>query len=245
MSATDLLKQARLGEAIDELSADLRQDPTDRQARTFLFELLCFTGDVDRANKHLEMVAHDSKETKTGGLLYHAALQAERTRQDLFEGNLENAPAPSAGKTVSAEVSGTFNGRAFDSIADADPRIGAQLEVIAGLDYMWVPFEHIQSIDMVAPRRLRDLYWAPANLQTGPAFRGQDLGEVLLPALAPQSFRHPDDAVKLGRVSVWERDEDGVEAPYGLKMLLLDGVETPLLELRELRIASAEAGAEG
>ena len=115
MSASDLLKQARLGEAIDELSAALRQDPMDRQARTFLFELLCFTGDLDRANKHLEMVAHDSKETKTGGLLYHAALQAERTRQDLFEGNLENAPAPSAGEAVAADVKGTFNGRAFDS----------------------------------------------------------------------------------------------------------------------------------
>lgn len=241
MSASDLLKQARLGEAIDELSAALRQDPMDRQARTFLFELLCFTGDFDRANKHLDMVAHDSKETKTGGLLYHAALQAERTRQDLFEGNLEHAPRPSAAAAVSSAVKGTFNGRAFDSIEDADPRIGAQLEVIAGLDYLWVPFEHIESIDMLAPRRLRDLYWAPANLKTGPAFRGQNLGEVLLPALAPQTFRHPDDAVKLGRMSVWERDEDGVEAPYGLKLLLLDGVETALLDLRELRIEGAGA----
>ena len=244
MSAADLLKQARLGEAIDELSVALRQDPMDRQARTFLFELLCFVGDFDRANKHLEMVAHDSKETKTGGLLYHAALQAERTRQDLFEGKLENAPVPSADAAVKAPAAGTFNGRPFESIEDADPRIGAQLEVIAGLDYMWVPFEHIQSIDLVAPRRLRDLYWAPATLHTGPAFKGQDLGEVLLPALAPQTFLHPDDAVKLGRVSVWERDEDGVEAPYGLKMLLVDGAETPLLELRELRISSAAAGDE-
>lgn len=241
MSASGLLKQARLGEAIDELSAALRQDPMDRQARTFLFELLCFAGDFDRANKHLDMVAHDSKETKTGGLLYHAALQAERTRQDLFEGNLEDAPRPRAAAAVSSDVHGTFNGRVFDSIEDADPRIGAQLEVIAGLDYLWVPFEHIESIDMLAPRRLRDLYWAPANLKTGPAFRGQNLGEVLLPALAPQTFRHPDDAVKLGRMSVWERDEDGVEAPYGLKLLLLDGVETALLDLRELRIEGARA----
>jgi type VI secretion system protein ImpE len=223
----------------------LRQDPTDRQARTFLFELLCFAGDFDRANKHLELVAHDSKETKTGGLLYHAALQAERTRQDLFAGHLEGKPRPTAEGEPAVAVKGTFNGRAFDSIGDADPRIGGQLEVIAGLEYLWVPFEHIQSIDMVAPRRLRDLYWAPANLQTGPAFRGQNLGEVLLPALTPQSFLHPDDAVKLGRQSVWERDEDGVEAPYGSKLLLLDGAETPLLELRELRIESAGEAAQG
>ena len=245
MSASALLKQARLGEAIDELSVALRQDPTDRQARTFLFELLCFAGDFDRANKHLEMVAHDSKETKTGGLLYHAALQAERTRQDLFEGKLDGGSARlGAGKAV-APAAGTFNGRPFENIADADPRIGGQLEVIAGLEYLWVPFEHIRSIDMVAPRRLRDLYWAPANLQTSAAFRGQNLGEVLLPALAPQSFRHPDDEVKLGRMSVWERDEEGVEAPYGPKLLLIGGAETPLLDLRELRIETAGAAAEG
>jgi type VI secretion system protein ImpE len=244
MSASELLKQAHLGEAIDELSVALRQNPTDRQSRTFLFELLVFAGDFDRANKHLEMVAHDSKETKTGGLLYHAALQAERTRQDLFEGKLEEKSAPSAAGAAPSAVRGTFNGRAFDEIADADPRIGGQLEVIAGLDYLWVPFEHIRSIDMVAPRRLRDLYWAPARLETGPTFRGQSLGEVLLPALAPQSFQHPEDEVKLGRVSVWERDEEGVEAPYGRKLLLLDGVETPLLDLRELRIESAGAAAE-
>jgi type VI secretion system protein ImpE len=245
MKASDLLKQARLGEAIDELSVALRQDPTDRQARTFLFELLCFAGEFDRANKHLEMVAHDSKETKTGGLLYHAALQAERTRQDLFEGKLENGPKLDGAKAASGSVKGTFNGRRFDSITDADPRIGAQLEVIAGLDYLWAPFEHIQSIEMIAPRRLRDLYWAPAKLCTGPAFRGKDLGEVLLPVLAPQTFRHPDDEVKLGRVSDWARDEDGVEAPYGPKLLLLDGVETPLLDLRELRIETAGEAAEG
>ncbi|MCB9385577.1 MAG: virulence protein SciE type [Bryobacterales bacterium] len=240
MSAAELLKQAKLGEAIDEVSVALRQDPTDKQARTFLFELLCFTGDLDRANKHLELVAHDSKESKTGGLLYHAALQAERTRQDAFEGKLEGGPSLDADKPAQAKVKGTFNGAPFEAIGDADPRIGGQLEVIAGLDYLWVPFEHIVSIDMVAPRRLRDLYWAPARVETGPKFQGQTLGEVLLPALAPQSYLHPDEEVQLGRVSVWARDEDGVEAPYGLKMLVVDGVERPLLDLRELRIEAVE-----
>ncbi|MEZ5361999.1 MAG: hypothetical protein R2748_06540 [Bryobacterales bacterium] len=139
MSAAELLKQAKLGQAIDEVSVALRQDPTDKQARTFLFELLCFTGDLDRANKHLELVAHDSKESKTGGLLYHAALQAERTRQDAFEGKLEGGPSLDTDKPAQAKVKGTFNGAPFEAIGDSDPRIGGQLEVIAGLDYLWVP----------------------------------------------------------------------------------------------------------
>jgi 5-methylthioadenosine/S-adenosylhomocysteine deaminase len=68
--------------------------------------------------------------------------------------------------------------------------------MFAAGQYLWVRFDHIQSIEMEAPKRLRDLLWIPALVRTGPAFRGKELGEVLLPVLAPLSFRENDDAVK-------------------------------------------------
>ena len=68
-----------------------------------------------------------------------------------------------------------------------------------------------------------------------------ELGEVLLPALSPFSFRSDDDNVRLGRATVWEEDENGEEIPFGQKMLLVDGEEFPLLEVRTLEIASADA----
>jgi type VI secretion system protein ImpE len=62
------------------------------------------------------------------------------------------------------------------------------------------------------------------------------LGEILLPAISPGSWQHPDDEVKLGRVSEWCEDETGEVAPFGQKNLLVDGEEIPFLEIRELEI---------
>jgi len=141
-------------------------------------------------------------------------------------------------------VSGTLNGKPFESIEDADPRIGARLEIFAAGQCMWLPLAHIASVEMEPPKRLRDLLWPPALVRTGPAFKGTELGEVLMPALAPLSFQHKDDAVRLGRSTVWEEQENGDVIPFGQKMLLVDGEDFPLLEVRNLEIASAVAAPE-
>ena len=86
--------------------------------------------------------------------------------------------------------------------------------------------------------RLRDLIWIPALLRTGPGFRDRELGEVLLPALAPFSFRQADDALKLGRATEW-KEVDGETVPFGQKMLLIDDEEEPILELRHLEFQPA------
>ena len=103
--------------------------------------------------------------------------------------------------------------------------------------------QDVAVLELDPPKRLRDLLWAPVRLRTGPNFKNKDLGEVLMPVIAPQSWQHADDAVKLGRVSEWCADEAGEEAPFGQKMLLVDGEEFPILEIRKLEIlAPAPAG---
>ncbi len=134
---------------------------------------------------------------------------------------------------------GTFNGQPFETLEDADPRIGPRLEVIAGGTYVWVPFAHIASIKISAPRKLRDLLWIPAEVRLGSDMKGKDLGHVLLPALAPFTGSHADDAVRLGRQTVWEEQEGGEAVPFGQKLLLVDGEEWPLLEVREVQFGGA------
>jgi type VI secretion system protein ImpE len=228
-TARDLFDAGKLNEAIQAVGVELRDRPTDTQRRTFLFELLCFAGNWDRADKQLDALAGDDKDHRMGALLYRAALSAERTRQERFQNPTESSPA--------ASVSGTLNGAPFQSLEDADPRVGARLEVLAGGNYLWIPFEHIAELEMQPPKRLRDLLWAPATIHSGPGFQGSDLGEVLLPVLSPFSWKHADDAVRLGRMTVWEEGPDGQEIPFGQKMFLLDGAEIPLLELRKLEIS--------
>lgn len=237
MNAKELFQAGKLDEAIQALVSEVKVHPADAGRRIFLFELLCFAGDYDRASKHLDVVAQGNNKAELGALVYKAALSAEKTRQETFqkkEYQKSGTKAPSR--------PGTLNGRAFESLRDADPRVGARLEVFAAGSYLWIPFEHLASVEMQAPRRLRDLLWTPAIVRAGPSFKGVDLGEVLLPALSPFSWQFPEDAVRLGRETAWvQEDGDGEEIPVGQKMLLVDGEEFPFLELRQLEFAPAEA----
>jgi type VI secretion system protein ImpE len=234
MNARELYQAGKLAAAIQTLGSELRDNPTDTRRRTFLFELLCFAGEYDRAEKHLDILADGGPEAMTGALVYRAALAGERARNELFaKGDYPATPAP-------GPVRGTLNGKPFAELEDADPRIGARLEMYAAGDCLWLPLAHIASIQIEPPKRLRDLLWVPALVRTGPAFQGKELGEVLIPALSPFSFRHADDAVRLGRATVWETQENGVDVPFGQKMLMADGEDFPLLEVRSLEITADE-----
>ncbi len=240
MSAERLLREGKLDEAVKALGDELRDNPGNIRSRTFLFELLCFRGDYDRASTHLKMLGSQSKDAGVGALLYEGALHAERLREAMFR----SGDLPAALPEGASAISGTLNGRPFTSLTDADPRIGARLEIFAGGDYLWIPLNQVASIEMKPPARLRDLLWASTILQMGPGYQQRDLGEVLLPILCPLSFQDSDDQVRLGRITEWCRDEQGLEFPIGQKMLLVDGEEFPFLEIRKLEIGSqAAAGA--
>jgi type VI secretion system protein ImpE len=238
MSAQELFKAGKLNEAIEALGVEVRNNPTDARRRTFLFELLCFKGDYDRAEKHLNILADGSPDSRVGAILYFSALHAERVRQDLFE-KKDYPVTPATGNPRG----GTLNSQPFEELEDADPRLGPRLELFAAGAYLWIPFEHIESIELEAPKRLRDLLWAPALVRTGPKFKDKELGEVLLPVLAPFSWKHPDDNVKLGRATEWA-DLDGLSVPSGQRMFSVDGEDIPLLDIRKIEFTPAE-GAEG
>jgi len=231
-SAHALYAAGQLGAAIEALGVELRSNPADAQRRTFLFELLSFAGDWVRAEKQLDVLAKNGTMVEAGTLMYKAAIIAERVREHMFDtGDFPTAPAPSP-------VAGTLNGEPFASITDADPRIGARLEVMAGGRYLWLPFAHLASISMPVPSQLRDLHWAPAHLNLGPSVKDQDLGDVLLPAITPAAWRQTDDELRLGRATDWEELPDGDFAPVGQKLLRVDGRDVPLLSIRELSIST-------
>ena len=243
MNSRELYQAGKLDEAVQALGSELRNDPTDIKRRTFLFELLCFTGEYDRAEKQLDILADAGKEAAMGTLLYRSALQGARTRRDMFEKKTFPLESLADGVPSGPGSAGTLNEQAFESIEDADPRIGARLEVFAAGAYLWLPFEHIASIRTEPPKRLRDLIWLPAILQTGPKCKGLDLGEVLLPVLTPLVSKHPQNSVRLGRETVWE-EADGETVPAGQKLLLVDGEEIPILEVRNLLFAASSAAVE-
>jgi|SRR5579863_1470974 len=238
MTAQELFQAGNLDEAVQALGAELRENPTDARRRTFLFELLCFAGEYQRAEKQLDILASDGQAAEMGAMLYRAALHAERIRQTIFE----KRDYPVTGPAPEAPAAGTLDGKPFTYFSDADPRLDARLEVFAAGDYLWIPFEHISSIEIQAPKRLRDLLWVPAIVRTGPAFKGKELGEVLLPVISPLSWKHSDAQVRLGRATEWQGDGTGNVVPVGQKMFAVDDEgEVPILEIRHLEFAAAQA----
>jgi type VI secretion system protein ImpE len=231
MNAQELYRAGRLTEALTALSAEVRDNPTDARRRTFLFELLCFAGEYTRADKQLEVLGQGGPTSEIGVLLYRSALFAERQRQDLFG----QGAYPQQEDVVEKPRGGVINGKPFKFFSDADSRIGPRLELFAAGNYLLLPFEHIASIQIMPPKRLRDLLWTPAAVRTTPSFKGTELGEVLIPALSPFAWQNPDDAVRLGRATVWEEPEGyDDQVPVGQKMWLADDEEIPFLELRSL-----------
>jgi type VI secretion system protein ImpE len=227
-TAKELFDAGRVAEAITALGAWLRDHPTDVAQRTFLFELLCFAGQYDRAEKQLSVLSQGTPEAQLGATMYYAALHADRERNELFQ----KQAFPET--EVSDQLTGTLNGKPFSSFRDADPDISARLEVYAAGAYLWIAFRHIASLQMGVPRKLRDTLWAPAAVTTAESFQGTELGQVLIPAIYPFSWKNPDEHVWLGRETAWGEDDQGNEYPSGQKLFLVDGEEFPLLEVRSL-----------
>ncbi len=233
MTARQLYENGHVRDAASALAAYLRDHPTDVQSRTFLFELLCFSGEYDRAQKHLGILAGGSRESEMGAVLYFSALHAEKLRHDLFRKQEYPSTEPPSSPP------GTLNGKPFLTLRDADPQIGARFELYAAGAYLWVPFQNVASLKFEPVRHLRDCLWRPGSIVTGPGFRDDDIREVLVPGIYPFSWKSQDESVWLGRTMAWVADDEGNEFPVGHKSFLVDGEEVPMAEIQSIEFAHA------
>jgi type VI secretion system protein ImpE len=230
VEAQRLYKEGKLSEAIARLQEELRSDPQDVTRRTFLFELLCFQGEFQRARKQLEIIEAADPASYLGTMRFKQVLGAEDKRQEMFRtGALPDR------RDEDPSMAGTLNGQPFGDIRDADPRIGPRLEMIAGGQYVWIPFAELSAVRLQPPSLLRDLLWPAAEVEIRDREAG-DANDVVLPAMTALSWQSPDELVRLGRVTTWTEIETGEEAPVGQKLLLVDDEEFPILEVRELII---------
>ncbi len=258
MNAQDSFNAGELSEAMEAIGAEIRSNPADSRKRTFLFELLCFAGDLDRAGKQLEVIAQQGVDADVAVQTYRFALQAEAARRQVFFGarvpglpkqipsytglHLKAVRCLQEGHNSEARllleeatescpsVPGQVNGQAFSSLSDCDDLLGPFLEAFVGPNYSWIPWESIRSMEIAPPKYLRDLVWIPASIELtiGP------LGQVLLPCLYPGSYQSANDQVKLGRVTDWRNDVEGLSLGMGQKLLAVDQAELPIAEVRHI-----------
>ncbi len=267
MEASDLFREGQLDEAIEKQLAAVRSAPADHGKRLFLFELLVFSGDLERAKKQADVISYKEIELETALQKYKLLLDSEQKRRRMFsqglqptflipppdhvlkrleavnrlrEGNQGEAAAllEQANSTI-PKFQGTLNQQMFDEMRDADDLLGTVLEVMAKGEYFWVPLEQIGTLAMNPPTTPRDLYWIPARLE----LMAGASGEVYLPALYPGSHEHADPKVKLGYATDWETS-DGLALGRGAKTFLVGDDAKLLLEWEELQVLASEAAPE-
>jgi type VI secretion system protein ImpE len=264
MTAEELFREGRLGEAIAAQTAAVKAKPLDADGRFFLFLLLCFSGELDRAEAQLEAAVVQKDELQMGSIVYRSLLGSELERRKVYREGVAPVFPPEAPHSLSlrhralrelsagdaetaratldeaeaqgVELVGKLDGSAFDGLRDYDDVLGQVLEVYTGGRYLWLPLEQVRKISVQAPKSHIDLLWVSAEIEDTD---GRTVN-TYIPALYEGSHEHADEQVRLGRSTEWV--DCGGAALRGAGQRTLFSVcgdeerETPFLELRTLEI---------
>lgn len=260
MTAAELIKVGRLTEGLDALQTEIRRNPADQRLRIFLFQLDCVLGRLDKAMTQLQLLASLDAETMLMAQVFRQVITCELLRREVFAGHrtamIFGEPVEWIGLLVQAgallaegkfgpaaelrqkafdaapATGGKVDGQPFEWIADADPRLGPLLEVILEGKYYWVPFSRIAKIQIEKPTDLRDVVWVPARFDWSNG--GNASGHI--PVRYPDSENTEDDALRLGRKTVWNEAAPDCFLGLGQRVLATDAGEYPLLECRTIEL---------
>jgi type VI secretion system protein ImpE len=265
MTALELFQAGKLKEAIDLQIKEVKAHAADQKARFFLFELLAFAGEVDRARRQIDAIKYDDPEAELRTRTYHQLLDAETARRKVFaDGTAPSflAPPPehvalrlaallalSRGQQPEAAAllqqanaltpafTGKLNGKPFALLRDADDLFGSVLEVFSQGNYYWLPLEQAETLALNGPKFPRDQLWARVQLQV----RNGPTGDAFLPAVYPGSHESADEQLILGRLTDWQAAEGGPVLGVGGHTFLVDDGAVGLLELRALEVDAPPA----
>jgi len=259
-TASSLYQQGKLHEAIAAMEAEVKQKPADVDRRGFLAELLCLAGELERAEKQLEVLVRTAPDRQVGVSLFRQLVHAEQARQDFFrqgrlpelvekpdarmELRLKAAVAERAGDRAGAgrlldemeaarkPVAGDLDGAPFSDLRDLDDLVADSLELLTSTGkYFLVPLARVESIELRKPERPRDLLWRRALVQVTDGPEG----EVYLPAIYAASYGKDDVPFQLARQTEWTERSGGPVRGKGLRTFLIGDDARTLLELGTIR----------
>lgn len=256
VNASDLFRSCRLKEAISAALDEVRNNPTDVGRRLFLSELLCFSGDLQRADNQLDSIGTGDAQIMPWVLTFRQLIRAEQHRREVFthgrppeflsrpEGSVkrlleaatyarEGAIQDAARLLEEAEQSrprpkGTCDGASFADFRDLDDRVSCILEVLTTQgNYYWIPIDRIESIEFHKPVRSRDLLWRRTHL----IVRDGPDGEVYVPVLYPGAWEESEDDLRLGRRTDWRGTDRTPVQGVGQRTFLVGDDARAILEL--------------
>jgi len=257
MLAKEHFQAGQLKEAVARATEEVKANPGDLGRRAFLGELLCFTGDLERADKQLDALGQLAPQKAVGISLLRHLIRAEQHRRDFYtqgrlpeflhqpteelrlrlkasihlrEGDLEKA-AELLDEAESKRVSirGSCNGEVIDDLRDLDDLTASFLEVLTtNGKYYWIPLERVIQIEFQPPEETHDLLWRRAHLEV----QDGPTGEVYLPVLYFGSHSSGDELIRLGRATSWKEGEGTPAQGLGQRTYLVGDRDLGILELQ-------------
>jgi type VI secretion system protein ImpE len=258
--AREHFSAGKLAEALAAATAEVRSKPTDVDTRIFLAELLCMNGDLDRADKQLDVIVDQDSSLAIGVALFRQLIRGEQARRQFYaEGRvpefLDQPPARlqlhlqasialrekdqaealrllTEAEESRPEMRGECDGKPFDDLRDLDDLTAGVFEVVTSTGkFYWIPVEKVETIEFKAPQRTRDLIWRQASMSV----RGGPEGEVYLPVCYAHVADGADDAAKLGRSTDWIGGDGAPVLGRGLRTFLVGEQDRTILEIGTLR----------
>lgn len=267
MNAKEHYQAGRLTEAVAAASEEVKRHPTDLDRRGLLGELLCFVGELERADLQLDAMGHQDPQLAVGVSLFRQLIRAAQARAQFYaEGRLPeflDRPCPRLQCHLQASIrlregdvgeaarlleeaeqqrmplAGHCDGEAFEDLRDLDDLTASLFEVLTSTGkYYWIPMERVERIEFRPPERPRDLLWRRALMTV----RDGPDGEVFLPTLYAGSHAESDDRLRLGRATDWRGGRDGPTRGVGQRMFLVGEEARGILELQEITVTAPAPG---
>ncbi len=263
MDAEQLIKAADTQAALVALSDQIRSKPADAKLRVFLTQLLCVTGQWERALNQLTVAAELDALAVPMKQVYGEAIRCEGLRADVFSGKrtpmifgepdewlallIESLLRAGRGEEAAAEqlrlrafdqapaTPGSMDGTAFEWLADADMRLGPVMEAFVNGKYYWIPFARLSHVKIEPPEDLRDCVWTPAHLKFSNG--GESL--ALIPTRYPGSQTSSQGEIQLARKTEWLELRTDVWMGLGQRIIGTDTGEHALMDIREIVFESS------
>ncbi len=256
----ELFQAGKLTDAVKAATDAVRNSPTDVSARSLLCEMLCFSGDLERADKQLEAAMQIAADSAVGVSLIRHLIRSEICRREVFEqGRLpEFLTQPTAAQQLrlralvslnakdseaaqqhlqqaaelEVEVSGKCDGTPFVGMRDLDDLLGPNVEVFTATgQYYWLSAEQILSLEFSPVEHLTDMLWRAAQVMT----IGDVSGRIHVPALYHNSHMSTDDRIRIGRSTDWLQDnEDAPAFGRGQREWLLGEDVVAITQVKEI-----------
>lgn len=263
-TGSQLYTQGRLQEAVKVMGEEVKRHPMDGARRGFLAELLCIAGELERADKQLDVLSTQDPSAAVGVALLRQLVRAELARQEFYKlghvpefladptpqlrAHLQAAVLLRAGDSEQAAallsdaerdrvpVAGTCNGQRFEDFRDIDDVTASFFEVLTSTGkYYWIGFDAVESVEFHAPEHPHDLLWRRARM----CVRGGPDGEVFLPAIYADPEGEGDEQMRLGRATDWRGGDGSPVRGLGQRSFLVEDGGCPIMELETLSFESS------